>query len=336
MPENPKISVILPFYNAEKTLERAIESIIGQNFQDFELILIDNNSSDDSRKIATSWQSKDNRIVLTEESEQGVMYASNKGSKLAKGDYVSRMDSDDWAFPDKLKLQSEFLDENPEYGAVAGLVEHISHSENTEGFSRYVDWSNSIQSYHDIFKRRFIESPIVNPSAMWRKSVAEKHGMYRSGDFPEDYEMWLRWLDKGVKIMKLPATVLKWYDSDTRLTRTNTIYSDAAFYKIKSKYLAQWLKKNNPYHPNVSIWGASRISRRRARLLEPYGIKFHSFIDTKKSRQINNQIIHYKDLPPAGEMFILSYIRQMNNRNKIMAFLEEREYVEGVDYLMIS
>ncbi len=336
MSDNPKISVILPYYNAEKTLSRAVESILEQSFHDFELILIDNNSTDSSPKIAENWQSKDKRIVLTKESKQGVMHASNKGSELANGEYISRMDSDDWAFPEKLKLQSRFLNENPEYGAVAGLVEHMSHSENTEGFNRYVQWSNSIQSYQDIFNRRFIESPIVNPSAMWRSSLSEKHGMYKAGDFPEDYEMWLRWLDAGVKIMKLPVTVLKWYDSDTRLTRTNSIYSDAAFYKIKSKYLAQWLKKNNPYHPNVSIWGASRISRRRARLLEPYGVKFHSFIDTKKSRQINNQIIYYEDLPPAGEMFILSYIRQMNNRAKIMSFLEERGYVEGKDYLVIS
>ncbi len=336
MSNNPKISVILPFYNAEKTLERAIESIINQDFKNFELILIDNNSADKSRLLAHQWEEIDSRIRMTEESQQGVMYASNKGADLAVGEYISRMDADDWAFPDKLRKQSEFLDGNPEFGAVAGLVEYISHSENTEGFSRYVEWSNSVQCYDDIFFRRFIESPIVNPSAMWRKSVGDKFGLYRAGDFPEDYEMWLRWLDEGVKILKLPFPVLKWYDSDTRLTRTQKIYSDAAFYKIKSKYLAKWLVEHNPYHPKVSIWGASRISRRRARLLEEYGIQFQSYIDTKKSRQINSEIIYYENLPPAGEMFILTYIRQMNNRGRIMAFLEGKGYVEGADYLVIS
>lgn len=315
---------------------RAIESITRQEFEDFELILIDNNSKDDSRKIAETWAVTDSRIRIIEEQKQGVMFASNKGAQVAKGQYVSRMDADDWAYPDKLLKQFAMLEKDPELGAVAGLVEHVSHSKNTEGFSRYVDWSNSIQSYEEIFNRRFIESPIVNPSAMWRRAVGEKHGLYKAGDFPEDYEMWLRWLDRGVRIKKIAEPVLKWYDSYKRLTRTDQIYSDAAFYRIKSEYLAKWLKEHNPYYPNVSVWGASRISRRRARILEPLDVRIKYFIDTKKSRQIGKEIIYYEDLPAAGEMFILTYIKQMNNRGRIMEFLEGRGYVEGKDYLVVS
>ena len=96
----------------------------------------------------------------------------------------------------------------------------------------------------------------------------EQQGLYLSGDFPEDYEMWLRWLDRGVKIAKVAEVVLDWHDSEGRLTRTHPIYSDRAFYDIKSKYLAGWLEQNNPFHPLVAIWGASRISRRRAKILE--------------------------------------------------------------------
>lgn len=336
MTVTPKISVILPFYNAELTLNRAIESILKQDFRDFELILIDNNSTDDSKKIAERWKENDARIRLIEESRQGVMFASNRGAEEAYGEYISRMDADDWAYPDKLKKQADFLDQHPEYDAVAGLVEYIPHNENTGGFSRYVEWSNSVQTYKDIYNKRFIESPIVNPTAMWRYSTGVKHGLYKAGDFPEDYEMWLRWLDQKVKIFKLPGPVLKWYDSDSRLTRTDQIYSDSAFYRIKSEYLAKWLKEYNPFHPYVSIWGASRISRRRARLLEQFGVKFKCFIDTKKSRQIGKEIIYFEDLPGAGDMFVLTYIKQMNNRKKIMEFLEERGYSEGKDYLVVS
>ncbi len=284
---NPKVSVILPFYNAAETLVRAIESIASQSLKDFECILINNNSTDKSVGIAKGWMEKDKRFVLIHEKRQGVMFASNAGSDIARGRYIARMDADDWSFPNRLERQAGFLDDNSEYGVVAGLVEHIPHSENTKGFARYVDWVNSVQTYQEILNSRFIESPIPNPSAMWRKEVAGKHGMYRSGDFPEDYEMWLRWLSKGIKIIKLSETVLKWHDSDTRLTRTNSIYSDSAFYRIKTKYLADWLKKNNPFHPQITIWGASRISRRRARLLKQYGIEIEYYIDTKRGRQLD-------------------------------------------------
>ena len=332
----PKVSVILPFFNAATTLGRAMESIASQSLSDFECILINNNSTDEGVEIAKVWVKKDERFILIHEKKQGVMFASNTGSEKARGKYIARMDADDWAYPDKLKLQVSFLDANPDYGAVAGIVEHIPHSENAKGFARYVDWVNSVQTYQEILNSRFIESPIPNPSAMWRKEVAEKHGMYKSGDFPEDYEMWLRWLSKGVKISKLSDTVLKWHDSDTRLTRTNPIYSDSAFYRIKTKYLADWLKKNNPFYPKITIWGASRISRRRARLLIQYGIEIEYYIDTKRGRQLDKEVMYYSEIPPPGKLFILTYIKQMNARDEIQKFLHSKGYQEGVDYLLVS
>ncbi len=332
----PKISVVLPFYNAEQTLHRAISSIASQDLGDFECIMVDNNSTDGSRKIAEGWARKDQRITLESESKQGVMFASNRGAEKARGAYIARMDADDCALPGRLRLQSEFLDANPQYGAVAGLVNHVGDPGSTAGFRRFVEWSNSLRSYDEIFNRRFIEAPIVNPSAMWRRVTMEQHGMYLSGDFPEDYEMWLRWLDRGVKIAKVPEVVLDWHDSEERLTRTGEIYSEKAFYEVKSRYLAKWLASNNPFHPFVSVWGASRISRRRARVLEQFGIRIGAYIDTKPGRQIESSLLFYKDLPRAGECFVLTYIRQMDNREKIQEFLEQRAYVEGRNYLLVS
>ena len=332
----PKVSVILPFFNAASTLNRAIESIASQSLHDFECILINNNATDNSVEIAAVWTEKDTRFQLIHERRQGVVFASNTGSAKAKGDYVARMDADDFAYPDRLEIQAGFLDEHPDFGAVAGLVRHIGHSENTKGFARYVEWVNAVQSYREILNRQFVESVIVNPSAMWRKTVADKYGMYKNGDFPEDYEMWLRWLSEGVKIKKLDKTILDWYDSDTRVTRTQSIYSDASFYRIKTKYLAKWLRKNNPYYPRIAVWGASRISRRRARLLDQYGIEVNCYIDTKRGRQLNQKVVYYEDIPPPGELFILTYIKQMNARDEIQEFLHSKGYEEGVNYLLVS
>ena len=332
----PKVSVVLPFYNAEQSLSRAIESIARQEMEDFECILVDNNSTDASPEVARSWQQEDPRFRLGEESQQGVMFASNRGCELASGTLLARMDADDRAYPQRLQLQSEFLDRHPEYGAVDGLVKHVGDPDSTGGFRRFVKWSNSVVTHEEIYHRRFIEAPIVNPTAMWRRETMDRHGLYRSGDFPEDYEMWLRWLDQGVKIAKIPAVVLDWHDSEERLTRTHPIYSDRAFYEIKSRYLAKWLSEHNPFHPEVWVWGASRISRRRARILENRGIRIGTYIDTKHSRQLEREVVYYDDLPGSGRGFILTYIRQMDNREKIQEFIESRGYREGKDYLLVS
>ena len=332
----PKVSVILPFYNAERTLARAIESISKQDFTDFECILVDNNSGDEGPVVARLWEHKDPRFRVISEQRQGVVFASNRGCEVSRGAYLARMDADDVARPGRLGMQTDFLDRNADYGAVAGLVNHVGDPDTTGGFRRFVEWSNSVVTYQEIFNRRFIEAPVVNPSAMWRRETMDRYGLYRSGDYPEDYEMWLRWLDHGVKIAKVPEVVLDWHDSSLRLTRTHPIYRDRAFYEVKSQYLAKWLSEHNPFHPRVWIWGASRISRRRAGILEQKGISIETYIDTKKSRQLEKRVVYYKDLPMAGEGFILTYIRQMDNREKIQGFLRERGYEEGVDYLLVS
>ena len=332
----PKISVILPFFNAEKTLERSIQSILSQSFTDFECILINNNSTDNSKNIAIKFVDSDNRFKLIHEKKQGVMFASNAGWEASKGEYIARMDADDWSHPERLKMQYEFLEINPEYGVVASLAKHVGHSEFTVGMERFVEWSNSITSYKEILNNRFIELPIVNPTTMWRREVAQKYGMYLSGNFPEDYEMWLRWLDKGVKISKINKILLNWHDSDERLTRTDVIYSDNSFYKTKTKYLARWLEKHNPFHPKVAVWGASKISRRRAKLLESYGIEICCYIDTKRGRQLDHEVHYYQDIPSPEEIFVLTYIKQVEAREEIREFLPQRGFIEGKNFLLIS
>ncbi|MBS3771157.1 MAG: hypothetical protein KGY70_13970, partial [Bacteroidales bacterium] len=158
----------------------------------------------------------------------------------------------------------------------------------------------------------------------------------RSGDFPEDYELWLRWLHGGVKICKIPTMVLEWHDYGNRLTRNHPNYSDEAFYHIKTHYLVQWLEQNNPFHPTVLVWGASRISRARAGLLESYGIRISAYIDIKRTRQLNKDVIYYQDLPDPGKNFILVYVRQWHAKPKIHDFLVQRGYKEGKDFLFIS
>ena len=280
----PTVSVILPFFNAEKTLSRAVESILNQTFSDFELLLVANNSNDTSTEIALKLAKTDSRIFLLSEKIQGVAHAMNCGLKHARGRYIARMDADDFSLPHRLEKQLEFLKANPEIGVVGTAVHYISHSKKTKGFRRFVDWSNSFYSSRDIELNRFVELPIVNPTLCFRKEVYEKYGGCVQGNFPEDYEMQLRYLQAGVKMAKLPESLLEWHDSETRLTRTDVRYSTDAFFKIKAFYFAKWSEQNNAFHPNVHIWGAGRKTRQRAKLLKTEGLKIEGFIDVVESK----------------------------------------------------
>ena len=195
-----EISIILPFYNAEETLRAAVESMLNQSFTPFELILVDNNSDDTSVEIAQKLIQKDSRCILIKEKQQGIAFALNAGLAHCQGQYIARMDADDISLPHRLQQQYRFLEDNPGIDVVAGKAKYRGSSSETKGFERYVRWSNSIKSSSQIALNRFVESPIIHPTVMWRTEVSNTYGAYQHGSFPEDYELWLRWMDRGVQL----------------------------------------------------------------------------------------------------------------------------------------
>ncbi len=246
-----EVSVILPFFNAEKTLQAAADSILNQSFTNFELLLVNNNSTDKSLLVAKQLVAKDLRVRLINEPKQGVANAMNCGLANARGDFVARMDADDISLPMRLEKQLQYLQNNRETGVVGCHVKYVAHNKNTKGFERFVARVNSLHTPEAISLNRFVEIPLINPTIFFRKELFIKYGGNADGDFPEDYEMQLRFLDAGVKMAKLPEPLLEWHDSETRLTRTDERYSTVAFFKIKAKYFYKWAAKNNPFHPEV-------------------------------------------------------------------------------------
>ncbi|MEQ8904120.1 glycosyltransferase [Ekhidna sp.] len=329
MIDTPLVSVVLPFYNAP-FLKEAIESILKQSYQNFELIIVNNASIDSSSEVARSYTNYD-KVILINEAERGVVHAVNTGIRNAKGTYIARMDADDIADPNRLKYQVEAMLNDSSLDVVSGLVEYLGSSEN-EGFIHYVDWLNTIRSNEELNQNQFVEFPLANPSMMLKRELFEQFGYYKDGNFPEDYEFFLRLQSHDVKMEKVNKPVLKWRDSETRLTRTDERYSQEAFFKIKAKYLAKWLKMHNPFHPEIYIWGAGRLSRRRSDLLLKEGIKVVEYIDVKAG----NQVLHYENLPEKKNTFIVSYVSNRGAREEIRSFLIQKGYIEGVNFILAA
>ena len=328
------VSIVMPFFNDESTLSESIDSILSQSFSDFELLLIDNNASAGVYEIASEKAAADPRIRLLTEANQGIVHALNTGIENAAGKYIARMDADDTCLPERIEKQFTYLEENPDVGLVACCVNYVGDEELQYGFFEYVKWNNRIITHDEISANRFVESPLVHPTVMFRKELADKFGMYRQGDFPEDYELWLRFLANGVKMHKLPEPLFNWKDSPDRLTRTDERYSTLAFFETKTSYLFDWLKENNPFFPNVVVWGAGRLSRQRFGLLHDLGIMPRFFIDLYGNPDRN--VIEYKQTPPAGQHFIVSYIANRDAREQIRSFLVELGYTEGKDFICVA
>ncbi|MGE4551253.1 MAG: glycosyltransferase [Opitutales bacterium] len=338
---SPRISVVLPFRDAADTLQEAVDSMLGQGEGDFELLAIDDGSSDSSPVIMQDLAAQDARIQFLATDGKGIVNALNLGLEKAKAPCIGRMDADDLSHPDRLSRQLEFLDGHPEVGLVASRVEHWTpDGVPRPGYAAYVEWTNGLLLPEDLALSRFVESPLAHPSVVFRKELVESLGGYGEGVFPEDYELWLRWMESGVRMQKLPEALLKWRDHGERLSRLDPRYSPDAFYRMKLGYLHRWLERHNPFYPVVKVWGAGRKTRRRVRFLEEAGSRVASFydVDPRKTGEPREglSVRPIEEIPPPGQEFIVVMVGVRGARQKVAAFLGERGYREGVDFILAA
>lgn len=333
----PRITVTMPCYNCGETVGNALDSVLAQTCGDFEVVAVDDGSEDDTAGVLAEYARRDSRVRFLSIEHGGVILAANAAIQAARGQYIARMDADDEMLPDRLAAQARLLDDRPEIGLAGCLVRFGGCRESCAGYAHYVDWTNTLLTPEAISLNRFVEFPVPNPSIMFRRECVDEHGPYIRGDFPEDYELLLRWLEAGVKMAKVDEELMVWNDPPDRLSRTHPRYDVDAFYRIKTDYLARWLERNNPFHPVVHILGSGRITRKRADLLLDCGIEFAAYydVDPRKIGNVVNglDVLDRDDVPPAGKAFCIPYVASRGARDEIAEFLEERGYLLGKDYI---
>jgi glycosyltransferase involved in cell wall biosynthesis len=328
-------SVLLPFHNAAETLGAAVASITAQSHTLWELLLIDNASTDESPSVAHRWAECDPRIRVLHEPRIGIAHALNAGLLHAQGNYIARMDADDTSHPERIAKQVAYLDAHPEIGVLGTATHFVSNVPEHRGMQTFVHWQNTLLTPHDHYVKRFVDAPVAHPTVMFRRELVEQRGGYDTGPLPEDHELWLRWMDAGVRFAKLPEELLTWNDHAARLSRTHANYSVDAFFHTKVKWLAKWMQRTLNGRP-VIVAGTSSLCRERAELLEAEGIALHAFTDVKARTVRGHEFIPHMELPPAGEAFIVSFISQRGTGDRIAEFFTGRGLVEGVDFVLAA
>ncbi len=330
--KQPKVSVLISAYNAEETIGRCLDSIIAQTYHDFEIILVNDGSSDNTLSIITTFE--DERLQVVDLPHMGLQKALNTGLTYCTGMYIARMDADDWSYPERLARQVKILDTDSTIGVVSGLVEYAGDRDKNKGYALHVDWVNSLQSHAEMYLNRFEDSPIVNPSSMFRKSLVDVYGAYSEDAIPEDYEFWMRLFHHNIKFHKVPYPVLKWYDLDKRITRTSEHYSSNAFQKVKTHYLLKQLKFDSFKH--IFIFGTGKTVNKKIKSLISHGIVVNKFLEVKDGPYTSNNIVHYTELPQySGQEYVLSYVGDRAGKVRIRRYLEELNYTLGKSFFFM-
>jgi glycosyltransferase involved in cell wall biosynthesis len=216
------VSIIMPVYNTPSSwLEQSIISCLNQTYQNFELLIIDNESTDEKTiKCLYRFKNIDKIKMLhspKQDGKRGVSTSLNEGIKNSKGDYIARMDSDDWMHPDRLEKQIQYLENNKDIHIVGSQMKIIQQ--------------NTITSHPEIIDIDTIVKYNVgwfmnHPTVMFRKQLFDIVGLYAETpkNFPEDFELWTRCLAQGIKIRNMKDCLLNYnfHGTNTSIVDANT------------------------------------------------------------------------------------------------------------------
>lgn len=223
---SPLVSVVMPCYNTEKYLIHATNSILEQTFKNWELIMIDDCSSDTTWEIMNKLASSNSRIrIFKNSTNMKICKTLNYGIEQAKGKYIVRMDSDDWSFPNRLEKQVSFMENNPQVGVSGGMIQICDSDLNFKKNRSYNKADTEIR------KKLFRYSPFAHPATIWRKDIMRQAGLYNpSLIVAQDYDLYFRmgalseFANLDDTLLKLRIHTKSSSQTKSRLQEKNTLY----------------------------------------------------------------------------------------------------------------
>lgn len=327
----------MPCYNAARTLDEALSSLEAQTLQDFEIIAVDDGSTDDTGEMLCRWNERDQRVRVITTRHGGIIAALNTGLQACSARLIARMDTDDRCLPQRLELQHQYLQTHPTVDLVSCQVRGFPQGQVRQGFEIYLEWLNGLLSDEDIRREIFVESPLPHPSVMARKASLERAGGYQEHGWPEDYDLWLRLYLQGACFAKLPQVLLEWREHPERLTRTDSRYSLENFIRAKAHYLALGPLAGRDA---VLIWGAGMVGRRLGKQLQRLDAPLAAYIDIDP-RKIGRTrrglpILAPEDLMDCWSRYrspaLLAAVGARGARQLIRQRLQKMELIEGQNW----
>jgi len=332
----PAVSILMPVRNEERYLSQAIASIRRQTVENWELVAVDDGSSDATPAILDAAAAADNRIRVLRNPGRGLVPALNHGLGACRAPLVARMDGDDISHPCRLASQLRLLEDSPEVDLVASSFRHFPRNGLKTGMLAYEEWQNSLLSHELVTADLFVESPFVHPSVMFRRKTVLAVGGYREMGWAEDYDLWLRLAAAGARFARIDAPLFFWRDRPERATRTMAEYTLEAFRACKACHLQEGFLKGCD---RVILAGAGKEGRAWRRTLDASGIAVELWVDVdprKKGKTLHGATVLSPDeVFPAG-MKMLVTVGTRGARSGIRAWARGAGFVEGKDFICVT
>lgn len=216
---SPRISVALSVHNNAAYLTAALDSILAQSFRDYELLVVDDGSTDASPAILDHYATRDPRIRVMHQANRGLIASLNRILAMARGDYIARMDGDDIALPERFARQLAFLDTHADHGVVGTQIQGITE----RGLARRGYVVTHPTDPDAVAEALASRSPLCHPSTMMRRGLVYNIGGYRAAyQHCEDYDLWLRLVDR-TRMANLPDRLMLYRYSATQVSTRHVL-----------------------------------------------------------------------------------------------------------------
>ena len=277
------ISIVMPMRNALPYLEECIESIINQTYTNWELVVVNDHSTDQSFNVLQSFSDKDERIKVLNTDGKGIIDALRLAYSKTSGTYISRMDADDIMPPKKLELMRNKLIEFPE-AVITGKIKYIGENLR-EGYQKYETWMNDMMENGSHYEQIFRECVIPSPAWMIKRELFDQIDGFNPDTYPEDYDLTLRMYEANIPFKAVKELVHIWRDYQERTSRNDPNYAFNTFEVLKTQY---FLKINHNPSKTLVLWGGGKKGKNIAKLLIEYKVPFVFACNNPK--KINQEI----------------------------------------------
>jgi glycosyltransferase involved in cell wall biosynthesis len=272
------ISILMPVFNAMPYLLPCLDSILAQTEEDWELLVVDDHSTDEGRNLLEDYALMDRRIKPLLNPEKGIVSALRLAFRHAQGEYITRMDADDLMEPSKLQdLRNALLGVGQGYISTSKIKYFSDAGDVQPGYQRYENWLNALMETNTHRQELYKECPIPSPNWMTHRNDLILAGAFDSDYFPDDYDLTFRFFKAGMKIVTVNKVLHHWRDHASRTTRMDIQYANPYFLELKINYFLQIdFKPNQP----LILWGAGKKGKMCAKLLIASNISFSWITDT--------------------------------------------------------
>jgi glycosyltransferase involved in cell wall biosynthesis len=317
----PRISILLPFRNAAPWLQECLESIRTQTYSDYEAILINDHSEDDSFAIARAFSLQDERFKLYKNRGKGLVSANATALEASCGSLITRMDADDVMPPEKLEKLSEPLRQSgPGYLSTA-LVSFFSAGSLGIGTRFYENWLNERCNMHDHWDWIWRECVIPSPCWMAHRTDLLRVNAFDSEVYPDDYELCFRFYAAGLQLIPVNQVLHWWRQHAQRMSKQHSGFATEAFLRLKW----HWFRKRYPAGENrLFVLGHGKKTRLLIRLLEAEGSSFTWLADQPQA--VGNIVMGHRlqaaeaHTAEAGDI-MLSFLSSIDNHEALYSRL---------------